>query len=412
MNRLPPGYETDFYEPGAPPPVAGDLAAETGRFVADDGPRPAAGRPDVREAADLAARPDLAARIDSAPKELTRAETSPIRQVPIRQDDAPLPFRPLREALADVPEEPGWLWAGYIAAGALTLLAGKPKVGKSTLLFALLRALAEGEPFLGRPTRRAGALLLSEERPDTLREKQLRFDLNGAAVHLLMRYEARGCSLPEVVSEAAAYCRAHGLDLLAIDPLDKWAPLPGDSENNSGFVLEAIAPLAHAAAGGLAVLVSAHQRKAGGEHGEAVRGSNALAGTADVVVELERLRTLGEESARVLKAVSRFATTPEELALMLAGGEYLPLGTTAEVVAASERERLLETLSADVALSSRELAELTDLPEGTVRKLLHELGDALVREGRGKRGDPYRWHLADSFPHDSTVSAETIRNGG
>src|ERR1700733_6248022 len=37
------------------------------------------------------------------------------------------------ELRASVPPEPPWIWGGYIARGAVTVLAGKPKAGKSTL---------------------------------------------------------------------------------------------------------------------------------------------------------------------------------------------------------------------------------------------------------------------------------------
>src|SRR5215216_1496904 len=55
-----------------------------------------------------------------------------------------LPFAPIREGLAGQDQEPPWLVRGYVAHEALTLLSGWPKVGKSTLLFALVAALQEG----------------------------------------------------------------------------------------------------------------------------------------------------------------------------------------------------------------------------------------------------------------------------
>ena len=49
--------------------------------------------------------------------------------------------------------------------------AGRPKVGKSTLAFALLAATAQGESFLGLETAGRESLLLTEERRDTLAAK-------------------------------------------------------------------------------------------------------------------------------------------------------------------------------------------------------------------------------------------------
>jgi hypothetical protein len=71
-----------------------------------------------------------------------------------------IPFRPLSQVLSETPAEPKWIFEDYIAPFAVTLLAGRPKVGKSTWLFALMAALTTGEHFLARQTRECGILLL------------------------------------------------------------------------------------------------------------------------------------------------------------------------------------------------------------------------------------------------------------
>src|SRR5947209_16016181 len=65
-------------------------------------------------------------------------------------------------------------------------------------------------------------------------------------------------------------------------------------------------PLLDATREGLAVLAALHQRKGGGEDGEAVRGSSAITGAADIVLELERGQRPTE---RVLLALSRYPST-------------------------------------------------------------------------------------------------------
>ena len=95
---------------------------------------------------------------------------------------------PMSEKLANVPSQPNWLWEGYLSPGAITLLAGRPKVGKTTLLFPLIAALERGESFLDRPTIPTRALMLSEEREQTLAEKRELY-LAGADPLLLMRHE-------------------------------------------------------------------------------------------------------------------------------------------------------------------------------------------------------------------------------
>src|SRR5688500_301346 len=124
-----------------------------------------------------------------------------------------------------------------------------------------VEAFSTGHPFLDRDTARSSVLLLSEERQDTLAEKQRRFNLNGS-VDLLMRHQVKDTDWPEVVEEAVAYCQLRGISVLICDTWDKWAGLSGDAENSAGHVLTALEPLQRAAAQGLAVIVVAHQRKA------------------------------------------------------------------------------------------------------------------------------------------------------
>jgi hypothetical protein len=240
-----------------------------------------------------------------------------------------LPFALLSTALENVPPEPEWTWKGYLARGAVSLLAGRPKVGKSTLLFGLISALEAGLPFAEQQTSGTGVLLLSEERPSSLAEKASRWDLNGR-VHLLMRHQANGREWTSIVSEAVDYCQRRALGVLMVDTWDKWTALKGDAENNAGAILEALEPIVQAASQGLAVLICAHQRKSFGEFGEAVRGSNALTGGVDVVLELERPRAdaLAGDGVRVLQAVSRFSGTPEELVIALGDEGYEARGDT------------------------------------------------------------------------------------
>jgi hypothetical protein len=157
--------------------------------------------------------------------------------------------------------------------------------------------------------------------------------------------------------------------------------------------------LQYAAAAGLAVLLVSHQRKSTGEFGEAVRGSTALTGGVDVVVELERpsrVLQLGSQ-ARVLRGTSRFSSTPEELYLALDEHEFVPIESPEQLKADTERERVLTTLEeADEPPTAETLGEELELPTSTVRRHLRTLldRDAVTRTGAGKKNDPYVWRPA------------------
>jgi hypothetical protein len=311
-----------------------------------------------------------------------------------------LAFGPLSSMLENVPQEPAWIWDGYLAPGALTLLAGRPKVGKTMFGFGLFASLVAGEPFCERETRRSGVLLLSEEREGTLAEKARDWSLNGH-VHLLMRHQANEHEWRAVVAEASDYCELQNLGVLIVDTWDKWTGLKGDAENNAGAVLEALNPLILAAGRGLAVLIMAHQRKSVGEFGEAVRGSNALVGGVDVVTELERPRAsaLAGEGVRVLRAVSRYAATPEELVVALTEQGYESRGDSLAVQAESERGQVLAALETLGEATYEQLREETGLPRSTVQLRLEQLGESVLSRGKGVRGDPRKF-----LPNSQTPS--------
>jgi DNA-binding transcriptional ArsR family regulator len=152
----------------------------------------------------------------------------------------------------------------------------------------------------------------------------------------------------------------------------------------------------HAAAAGLAILVISHQRKSSGEFGEAVRGSNALTGGVDVVVELERpSRTLQlGNQARVLRAVSRFSSTPEELYIELGEYGFSAIESPEQVKTDAERARLLEALEErGEAVTSDQLGDELELAKRAVRRYLNDLLEQglVTRDGAGKKSDPYVW---------------------
>ena len=106
---------------------------------------------------------------------------------------------------------------------------------------------------------------------------------------VLPRFQSPAAEWPDLIAAAVAYCLANGLGVLVIDTWDKWAPI--SDENNAADVNMALQPLYEAAGQGLAVVIVHHNRKTGGSHGSGLRGSNALAGGVDVIVELKRLES-------------------------------------------------------------------------------------------------------------------------
>jgi hypothetical protein len=276
-----------------------------------------------------------------------------------------LPFVSFDDLGASAPADMAWMVEGLLAPGSITGLAAPPKLGKSTLLFAQLHASQVGSRFLGLATRPVSPVYLTEEGVDSLNEKRRRWPIDGS---VLLRRDVLGVPWTDVVAAAVEHAKTHEHDVLVIDTLPPWAGLSGEGENSAGAMLEALKPLEHAAGAGLAVEVALHSRKSGGEFGEGVRGSNALVGVLDVLVELGREKESGA-SLRKLTTVSRFEATPESLRYRLVGDELQVLDTYTK-----HREAIRSLLATDPALGSNEIIEkLREIDLGGKREALLRL---------------------------------------
>jgi DNA primase len=81
---------------------------------------------------------------------------------------------PLDDLLQEPEEEVAWVWSQTLPAGGLSVLAAKPKVGKSTLARNLALAVAQGQDFLNRTTTQGSVvyLALEEKRSEVQRHFQ------------------------------------------------------------------------------------------------------------------------------------------------------------------------------------------------------------------------------------------------
>jgi hypothetical protein len=300
-----------------------------------------------------------------------------------------------------------WLWHGYLARGSLTLLTSLWKAGKTTMLTGLLQRLGDGEPFLGRACARAKALVVSEESPDLWADRTRTMPV-GPHARLLPRPFVTRPTRDDwrTLTDHAGELRAAGeLDLFVVDPLVTF--LPGHSESDAGTLLEMLQPLQRLAAAGAAVLILHHPRKKAADEGSGARGSGALLGFVDVILELHRFgRLQSDVRRRRLVGLSRHAQTPGSLAY-----QWDPATGAFTLVTDLTEQRYRENWPAVHAILAkrREAAThhelLDDWPSDRDRPgatLLYEwLNRATAekrvrREGAGRRSDPYRWRLPNA----------------
>ena len=309
-----------------------------------------------------------------------------------------LPFRTARAVADEVPEWVEWFVHGFIAAGAITELVGKIKAsGKTTWLTHAVRSIVTGVRFMGRETTRTGVIYLTEQSPTSFRVALARAGLlEQDDVVVLFWRDTAGVRWTDIVDDAISEARRLGFGLLVIDTLPRFAGLRGDAENNAGDADEAMAPLQRAAADGLAIVVVRHERKSGGEVGDSGRGSSAFGGAVDIVLALKRGEGASRPTVRVLRTLSRFDETPEELVVELQHDGYVALGDEAAVAFSDARTRLLRDLprSESAALSMNELeARFKELSATTIERARDALmvDGSVRRSGKGRKGDPFRY---------------------
>jgi hypothetical protein len=318
-------------------------------------------------------------------------------------------FTPLGELLAEPEEEHAWLVDGRLPSGGLSLLAGKPKAGKSTAARCLALAVARGEPWLGFSTTQGEVLYLALE--EKRAEVRRHFAAMGAGDNdpvLVFCSSSPADGLALLRAEAERRRPA----LIIVDPLFRLVRVPdGNDYATMSAALEPLLTLARET--GAHVLAVHHLGKGERGGGDAILGSTAIFAAVDTAVMLKR-----SDRYRTLSTIQRYGDDLEEITLTLdAATRSLSAGPSRAEADEVETSRAI-------------LAYLTEQPEprdeetilsavegktGTKRHALRALvGTARVaRTGAGKRGDPYSYSVSRfSFPHTSGNEKTRIGNGG
>lgn len=310
-----------------------------------------------------------------------------------------LRFRTAAELAAEIHPDVKWIAGRFVAAGAITLVVGKVKAaGKTTFLTNLANAVTSGGPFLGSKTTKGPVIYLTEQTGATFRVALERAGLLGSN-DLRMLTWSQASRLPwlEVVRRSVMECKRIGAVLLVVDTIGQFTGLFGDAENNAGDALLAMQPLLEAAAEGLGVLVSQHERKSGGDVEDSGRGSSAFAGAADIVLNIRRRPGKGNANLRVLRALSRFGETPPEVIVELTKDGYV-LRDSESITLDDAQAALLRAVpsSEGAASTASELYEASGVRRTVGQAALNRLveQEKIHRKGAGHKGDAFRFYAA------------------
>ncbi len=201
---------------------------------------------------------------------------------------------------ASVPAEIPWAIRRIAYLGGVSLIAGPPKVGKSTLVSTLIGCRETGQLFLGWEVVPGPTLLVTEEGGVAVAYKTEGL----SELDILDRRTAvsAGLTFAKVLEVITEWAGQHPGGLAIIDTLSIWAGIT--DENDAAVVTRAIAAISHVAqACNIAIVLVHHSRKSGGDDGEGIRGSGAILATVDLGIELSRVRP-GEDD-RYLDTMGR-----------------------------------------------------------------------------------------------------------
>jgi hypothetical protein len=347
-----------------------------------------------------------------------------VTDVPARAPrPAPRFYTPRELATLTLPT-PDWLIPGILAVSAITEIDGKIKAaGKTTLSLFAVRAVLDGAPFLGWPTRRARVLYATEQQRQTFMDALRRTGLaeRGEELRILFREDLRGLKWPEVVALLQEEAVTGNRDLVVIDTIGKLAGIV--NENDAGEWSAAMSPVQDLAASGRAVLLDRHDRKSGGEVGESGRGSSQASGDVDIILGLRRPEGKQPGSRRVIESLSRYPDTPEKIVIELHADGYVLLGEEEAVATSDARVFVLAALGRENRQhNGMEQKELTEEGAAHTPKLtrwaIREALDALIGEQKitttGKarsRKDPLTYHL-ESVGGTPSIGVPPTRSEG
>lgn len=252
-----------------------------------------------------------------------------------------------------------WHWEGVLMPEALNLLVALPKVGKTSLMLAMIAAWHRGEgSFLGLPFYGPcpAVLIVGTDQPDNdwgrmLQEVGLLPDKKVSAP--IVRLFHRGSPLhlsPEGIEAIAVYAASHPKLFVLLDSIAALTS-PLGLDENSAEIVEPINDLMEALEPHGATVVAIHHASKGrsGESATlASRGSTALPAAASQIISLGRVATgrPGEPQDRrlVLKTEGR-AGMPQHLLIERTEEGWISHGSADAVALAQRLQEVEEKLT-------------------------------------------------------------------
>lgn len=308
------------------------------------------------------------------------------------QQSGGLPLTRLGDLLAEPEEAVAWLVDNRLPSGGLSIMAAKPKVGKSTLARCLALAVVQGEPWLGCATHQGPVFYLAlEEKRAELRRH---FEAMGATEQDPL-WLFIGSSPADGLAQLRTAANLHKPALIVVDPLFRFVKVrDGNDYASVTGALEPLLTLARQT--GAHVLLVHHSSKKGSGDGDGILGSTAIFGSVDTALLLSR-----REHYRTLRSIQRYGPDLEEVTLELdPDSRMISVGQSRqqadEEAVGGLIVKFLQSKTGPV--EEKDILERVEAKRAAKVKILRHLVDkgTVTRLGKGGKGDSYRYAISDS----------------
>lgn len=340
------------------------------------------------------------ARNGVAPEDASRAAIE--RLADLRGAFSHTESNPFEEITIGPTDSTAWITRGLFARGCITVVHGLPKAGKTTFVYGAQASIHRGEStFVGLANADpCDCIVLTEEPKSVIAETYRTLGVNPARAHTLARENAfPRKSLGQVVDDSVrAIERNPKIGVVILDTWRFWANLADKLENDAGATNRAFDHVRRIAAKGVAVVIIHHSRKSGGEDGTALAGSGALAGSADVIVEVRRFGKGESSSLRHVEISGRLQRLPDPIVIDYQDGRYEEMGDASRAKDKLRDNRVRVCLTHCARwLTWEEVADATGLKRTACFEALqglHKRGE-IRRRGTGKKGSTFLYASLD-----------------
>lgn len=294
---------------------------------------------------------------------------------------------PLNKLFEEPEEKVEWLWDERLTSTGFSILAGKPKTGKTTFARQLASAVARGEPILGWKTSQGPVIYVAAEENRSQFTKSLRkLGLKGEEPIFV----STGLPPKDFLPQLYALAKVISPKLIIFDTLFKV--LSVKDGNSYAEMNEALAPLNELAAQlQCQVLVTHHLGKMDRDGADGILGSTAIFGGVDCAIILEK-----KQEETLIRTQQRYGEHLEDHILEFdPETKIVHLGPSKKAAKRKSIRNQIETFMRQTQrpVTQDEIFQEIEGTKGTISKALEELISTkqLTREGRGKKGDPYMY---------------------